>query len=59
MITKRTAFAKTPRKRIKRLILKAKDGTFYGMSAEELRGVSKNDALRHPNWKMGIPSYAA
>lgn len=44
---------KTPRKRIKRLILTASGGPFYGMSAEELRGVSKNDALRHPNWKMG------
>lgn len=41
------------RKEIKRLILTCSGGPFYGKKAEELRMVTKADALRHPNWKMG------
>lgn len=38
---------------IKRLILTCSGGPFFGMSREELSAVTKADALRHPNWKMG------
>lgn len=41
------------RAEIKRLILTCSGGPFYGKSREWLRGVSKQDALRHPNWRMG------
>jgi len=38
---------------IKRLILTCSGGPFFGKSAEEMKTVTKADALRHPNWKMG------
>ena len=38
---------------IKRLILTCSGGPFFGKSREELGVVTKADALRHPNWKMG------
>ena len=38
---------------IKRLILTCSGGPFYGKSREELEKVTKADALKHPNWKMG------
>ena len=38
---------------IKRLILTCSGGPFYGMSPEQLSKVTKADALKHPNWKMG------
>ena len=38
---------------IKRLILTCSGGPFYGMTNEQLRTVTKADALKHPNWKMG------
>ena len=38
---------------IKRIILTCSGGPFYGMDKEQLRSVTKADALRHPNWKMG------
>lgn len=38
---------------VKRLILTASGGAFYGMTREQLRTAKKSDALRHPNWKMG------
>lgn len=38
---------------IRRLILTCSGGPFYGKSPEELRAVTKADALKHPNWKMG------
>ena len=40
-------------KQIKRLILTCSGGPFYGMDTEQLKTVTKADALRHPNWKMG------
>jgi len=40
-------------KQIKRLILTCSGGPFFGMSRDELRSVTKSDALKHPNWKMG------
>ncbi|NLB28855.1 MAG: 1-deoxy-D-xylulose-5-phosphate reductoisomerase, partial [Clostridiales bacterium] len=39
--------------RIKRLILTASGGAFYGWSKERLKNVTVTDALRHPNWSMG------
>lgn len=41
------------RKQIKRLILTCSGGPFFGMEQDQLRAVTKADALRHPNWKMG------
>lgn len=38
---------------IKRLILTCSGGPFFGMNKEELKKVTRNDALKHPNWKMG------
>ena len=38
---------------VKRLILTASGGAFYGLSREELKTAKKADALKHPNWKMG------
>ena len=38
---------------IKRLILTASGGPFFGMTSEQLRRVTLADTLRHPTWKMG------
>lgn len=38
---------------IRRLILTCSGGPFYGKTCRELENVTKADALRHPNWKMG------
>lgn len=38
---------------IKKLILTCSGGPFFGKSAQELATMTKEDALRHPNWKMG------
>ena len=38
---------------IKRIILTCSGGPFFGMDKEQLKNVTKADALRHPNWKMG------
>ena len=37
----------------KRILLTCSGGPFYGKTKEELGVVTKADALRHPNWKMG------
>ena len=37
----------------KKLILTCSGGPFFGKTREELQSVTKADALRHPNWKMG------
>lgn len=41
------------RKEIQRLILTCSGGPFFGKTPEELKTVTKADALKHPNWKMG------
>ena len=41
------------RREVKRIILTCSGGPFFGMTREQLRNVTKADALRHPNWKMG------
>ncbi len=38
---------------VKRLILTASGGPFYGKSREELSSMTKRDTLAHPTWKMG------
>lgn len=38
---------------IRRLILTCSGGPFFGRTREELSGVTREDALRHPNWRMG------
>ena len=38
---------------VKRLILTCSGGPFFGMDKEQLKTVTKADALKHPNWKMG------
>jgi 1-deoxy-D-xylulose-5-phosphate reductoisomerase len=38
---------------VKRLILTASGGPFRGQSAETLRDVAPEEALRHPTWRMG------
>ena len=41
------------RAEVSRLILTCSGGPFFGMAREQLRHVTKADALKHPNWKMG------
>ena len=41
------------KKEVKRLILTCSGGPFFGKTREELQQVTKADALKHPNWKMG------
>jgi len=41
------------RSQVKRLILTASGGPFYGKTREELASVTPAQALRHPNWSMG------
>ena len=38
---------------VKRLILTCSGGPFYGRKREELQGMTREDALKHPNWSMG------
>ena len=38
---------------VKRLILTCSGGPFFGMDKEQLKAVTRADALKHPNWKMG------
>ena len=38
---------------VKRILLTASGGPFYGKSREELQTVTAEQALRHPNWDMG------
>ncbi len=40
-------------KQIKRLILTASGGPFFGKTREELEKVTVEQALKHPNWSMG------
>ena len=36
-----------------KILLTASGGPFFGMKTEELRGKTRADALKHPNWNMG------
>lgn len=41
------------RSEIHKLILTCSGGPFFGMTKEQLHAVTRADALKHPNWKMG------
>lgn len=41
------------RHEVKKLIITASGGPFYGKTCEELSLVTKAQALKHPNWAMG------
>ena len=41
------------RSEIRRLILTASGGPFYGKKFQELETIKKEDAFRHPTWTMG------
>jgi 1-deoxy-D-xylulose-5-phosphate reductoisomerase len=41
------------KKALKRIILTASGGPFFGMTARELQSVTPEQALRHPTWHMG------
>ena len=41
------------RTQVEKLILTCSGGPFYGMNPDQLHHVTKADALKHPNWKMG------
>lgn len=38
---------------VKRILLTASGGPFFGWNRERLEGVTPKDALAHPTWKMG------
>ena len=39
--------------KISKILLTASGGPFFGKTKEELKDVTKKDALKHPNWSMG------
>ena len=39
--------------KLNRIILTASGGPFFGKTLSELKNVTKQDALKHPNWSMG------
>jgi len=41
------------KKEIKRILLTASGGPFFGKTKEELKSVTLEQALKHPNWDMG------
>ena len=41
------------RSEIRRLLLTCSGGPFFGKTFEELEHMTREDALRHPNWTMG------
>lgn len=41
------------RSQVRKIMLTCSGGPFFGKTPEELRTVTKADALKHPNWKMG------
>lgn len=42
-----------PENSLKKIILTASGGPFFGKAKEELKNVTVADALNHPNWSMG------
>lgn len=40
-------------KALKKIILTASGGPFFGKTKEEMKNVTAADALKHPNWSMG------
>lgn len=43
----------TDRREVKKILLTCSGGPFFDMDAADLKYVTKANALRHPNWKMG------
>lgn len=44
---------KPSNKALKKIILTASGGPFFGKSKEEMQNMTAADALKHPNWSMG------
>lgn len=44
---------KPSNKALKKIILTASGGPFFGRTREEMKNVTAADALKHPNWDMG------
>ncbi len=44
---------KPSNKALKKIILTASGGPFFGKTREEIKNVTAADALKHPNWDMG------
>ncbi|MEO3945067.1 1-deoxy-D-xylulose-5-phosphate reductoisomerase [Gorillibacterium sp. CAU 1737] len=42
-----------PRQAVRKLIITASGGSFRDRTREQLRGVTVEEALKHPNWSMG------
>ena len=38
---------------IRKILLTASGGPFFGKTKDELKGIKKEQALKHPNWSMG------
>ena len=45
--------ASPPNRALKKIILTASGGPFFGKTREELKNVTAADALKHPTWEMG------
>ncbi len=45
--------AAPPDKKLKKILLTASGGPFFGRTVDELRDVTVEQALKHPNWSMG------
>ena len=43
----------TPKGSLKKIMLTASGGPFFGKTKKELQNVTVNEALNHPNWSMG------
>ena len=41
------------KRQVKKILLTCSGGPFFGKTREELKNVTRADALKHPNWKMG------
>ena len=42
-----------PEGSVRKILLTASGGPFFGKKREELKKVTKSEALKHPNWSMG------
>ena len=42
-----------PKGALKKILLTASGGPFFGRKRDELKNVTAKDALKHPNWSMG------
>ncbi len=43
----------TPKGSLKKILLTASGGPFFGKTSKELKDVTAKQALKHPNWSMG------